>query len=135
MPSSKSTKKTAPKSTEEVRVSPETVVAAGSTQPLASPQKRVKTAVVESTSSKPRTLSTTRHRTVKAASVPVPALAMAAAAGANSATISTPAFSPVTSERIAELAYSYWAARGYQGGSPHEDWVRAEHELHSLVVA
>ena len=29
----------------------------------------------------------------------------------------------------AELAYSYWAARGYQGGSELEDWFRAECEL------
>jgi hypothetical protein len=30
---------------------------------------------------------------------------------------------------IAELAYSYWEARGFQGGSPWEDWFRAEEEL------
>jgi len=30
---------------------------------------------------------------------------------------------------IAQLAYSYWEARGYQGGSPEEDWLRAEQEL------
>jgi len=30
---------------------------------------------------------------------------------------------------IARLAYSYWEARGYQGGSPEEDWLRAEQEL------
>ena len=32
-------------------------------------------------------------------------------------------------DRIAELAYSYWEARGSQGGSPWEDWFRAEQEL------
>lgn len=32
-------------------------------------------------------------------------------------------------EEIAALAYSYWEARGYQGGSPEEDWGRAETEL------
>jgi hypothetical protein len=32
-------------------------------------------------------------------------------------------------EQIASLAYSYWVARGCQGGSPEEDWLRAEHEL------
>jgi hypothetical protein len=35
---------------------------------------------------------------------------------------------PVASE-IAERAYSYWEARGFQGGSPWEDWFRAEREL------
>jgi hypothetical protein len=32
-------------------------------------------------------------------------------------------------EAIARLAYSYWEARGCQGGSPEEDWFRAEQEL------
>ncbi len=32
---------------------------------------------------------------------------------------------------IARLAYSYWEARGRQGGSPAEDWFRAEQELKS----
>ncbi len=30
---------------------------------------------------------------------------------------------------IARLAYSYWEARGYQGGSSEEDWYRARDEL------
>ncbi len=34
-----------------------------------------------------------------------------------------------TEEAIAELAYSYWEARDRQGGSPWEDWFRAESEL------
>ena len=34
-----------------------------------------------------------------------------------------------TESQIAELAYSYWEARGGQGGSPWEDWFRAEREL------
>ena len=32
-------------------------------------------------------------------------------------------------ERIALLAYSYWEARDRQGGSPQEDWLRAEREV------
>jgi Protein of unknown function (DUF2934) len=32
-------------------------------------------------------------------------------------------------EEIATLAYLHWESRGYQGGSPEEDWLRAEHEL------
>jgi len=34
-----------------------------------------------------------------------------------------------SSEQIARLAYSYWEARGRQGGSPEEDWLRAEEAL------
>lgn len=34
-----------------------------------------------------------------------------------------------THERIAELAYAYWEARGGEGGSSWEDWFRAEEEL------
>ena len=34
-----------------------------------------------------------------------------------------------TQEAIAQLAYSYWEARGFEGGSPWEDWFRAEEEL------
>ena len=32
-------------------------------------------------------------------------------------------------EEIARLAYSYWEAREGRGGSPWEDWFRAEQEL------
>lgn len=32
-------------------------------------------------------------------------------------------------EEIARLAYSFWEARGCEGGSPEEDWLRAEQEL------
>jgi hypothetical protein len=36
---------------------------------------------------------------------------------------------------IAQLAYSYWLARGCQGGSAEEDWLRAEQELRFQTVA
>jgi hypothetical protein len=35
----------------------------------------------------------------------------------------------VSHEEIATLAYSYWEGRGYRGGCPVEDWLRAEREL------
>jgi hypothetical protein len=35
----------------------------------------------------------------------------------------------VSNDAIARLAYSFWEARGYQGGSPEEDWLRAEQQL------
>lgn len=34
-----------------------------------------------------------------------------------------------THAEIAALAYSFWQQRGFQGGSPQEDWLRAEQEL------
>ncbi len=38
------------------------------------------------------------------------------------------------SEMVARLAHSYWEARGCQGGSPDEDWLRAEQELSGRMV-
>jgi hypothetical protein len=43
-------------------------------------------------------------------------------------------YSP-TQEEIAALAYSYYATRGYFGGSPEEDWLRAEQELYQRTPA
>ena len=39
----------------------------------------------------------------------------------------------ISSEEISRRAYSYWEARGYQGGTPEEDWFRAERELLELT--
>jgi hypothetical protein len=36
-------------------------------------------------------------------------------------------------ERIALLAYNYWEKRGRIGGSPEEDWFRAEREILSQM--
>ena len=35
----------------------------------------------------------------------------------------------VDRDAIARLAYSYWEARGFAGGSAEEDWLRAEEEI------
>lgn len=53
----------------------------------------------------------------------------AAAAPATSAARVSDEISAPTHEEIAELAYSYWEARGGHGGSPWDDWFRAEQEL------
>jgi len=45
----------------------------------------------------------------------------------------SPVINP-TFEEIAQLAYCYWEARGYQDGSPEQDWLRAEHELRSAAM-
>lgn len=50
---------------------------------------------------------------------------------------SSPATLPVSGpsfNEIAQLAYSFWEARGYQGGSSEEDWMRAEHELRAALT-
>jgi hypothetical protein len=39
---------------------------------------------------------------------------------------------PITHDEIARLAYSYAEARGFVGGSPEEDWFRAEQELRRI---
>jgi len=41
----------------------------------------------------------------------------------------------VSDEEIATLAFSYWEGRGYQGGSPEEDWFRAESALRTPISA
>jgi len=38
-------------------------------------------------------------------------------------------FAAPTFDQIAQLAYSYWEARGRQDGSHLEDWFRAERDL------
>jgi len=39
----------------------------------------------------------------------------------------------ITNDTVAQLAYSYWVGRGCQGGSPEEDWLRAEQELRAVT--
>ncbi len=39
------------------------------------------------------------------------------------------------SDEVAALAYSYWESRGCEGGSPEEDWYRAEAELAQKINA
>jgi hypothetical protein len=77
--------------------------------------------------------ATTSHsrRTKAAASEPETTAAPAVDATPQTAepTITPQAASQVTHEQIARLAYSYWEARGHQGGSPEEDWSQAEQEL------
>jgi hypothetical protein len=61
-----------------------------------------------------------------------PAAEPAPAAAASALETAAP---PPASEQIAHLAYSYWEARGYRGGSPEEDWLRAEQELRTQLSA
>jgi hypothetical protein len=67
-----------------------------------------------------------------------PATASRAKRSAPKAAAAAPATQSVqtapTSDQIAALAYSYWEARGFQGGSPEQDWLRAEQELAAKTV-
>jgi hypothetical protein len=40
-----------------------------------------------------------------------------------------PATAAPTHDAIARLAYSFWLERNCEGGSPEEDWLRAERQL------
>src|SRR5262245_51146641 len=76
---------------------------------------------------------TSTSRTVRAAaatetSTPDETQAAVASAEPLAEAPSSPSLTP-TYQEIASLAYSYWIARGQQGGSPEEDWLRAEREL------
>ena len=44
-----------------------------------------------------------------------------------------PVAAQLATQSVAALAYSYWVARGCAGGSPEEDWLRAERELGQSV--
>jgi hypothetical protein len=52
-------------------------------------------------------------------------------------TVATPAahIDEPSQEAIAALAYSYWVARGCQGGSPEQDWLCAEQQLRAASSA
>ena len=96
------------KKTTEAEVSP----VAATEQP-----KRKRTATPKSTAAatpKPATAASHKHTSKKTAPQ------------------ESPSEQPVTvisHEEIAQLAYSYWEARGFAPGSPEEDWLRAEREL------
>jgi len=51
---------------------------------------------------------------------------------APAAVVATPAGS--FQEAVARVAYSYWEARGFAGGSPEADWLRAERELRATCT-
>ena len=38
-------------------------------------------------------------------------------------------------ESVAKLAYAAWEARGRQGGSAEDDWLRAEAEIRANIAA
>ena len=49
--------------------------------------------------------------------------------------LAAPAVQQPTNEQIAERAYSFYVARGYQDGNQADDWFRAVHELRAELNA
>lgn len=82
--------------------------------------RRRRSAAVASSTTNPPAASRSRRTKAPAHEVSVP-----------SSTLKTTEKSIGLSERerIALLAYSFWEARGRKGGSPEEDWFRAEKEI------
>ncbi len=89
------------------------------------PSKRASEKDIVVTSAAP-----TRHKpaTSKRVKRTAPVVAEAPVAAVE-APVTQPIPTKPTEEQISYLAYSYWQARGCQGGSPEEDWLRAEREL------
>jgi hypothetical protein len=85
-----------------------------------------------------RKAATTRPRAKRAAEPAQPlapaALEQETLAPQAVATVFAPSYTP-SNDEIAALAYSYWEARGCQGGCPEEDWLRAEEELRNRATA
>lgn len=50
------------------------------------------------------------------------------------AVVAAPLSASLDLDEVARLAYSYWEARGWQGGSAEEDWLRAEQELRGRLA-
>ena len=71
-----------------------------------------------------------RPSTVEVSSAPKAAPEVLAAAPAVEVTAPADTFQ----EAVARVAYSYWEARGFAGGSPEADWLRAERELRATCT-
>jgi hypothetical protein len=119
MQSSETKTKRTRKTVEETKTTPAPVAAAASEEPTKSRR--------QAAPRKPLTETTpgVKHRgAAKKSTAAQPEKAASAAAGANSNFT-------ISRDEVAVLAYSYWESRGFQGGSPEEDWLRAERELQS----
>jgi len=83
-------------------------------------------------SAKPRTTRVTSVKHSKPQGLEAPVEEIEAPVAAQPSAVPEPVANP--REAIAKIAYGYWEARGYTGGSADEDWVRAESEYLSLSV-
>ncbi len=72
-------------------------------------------------------VTSVKHSKPQGVEAPVEEIAVPVAATAvPPVAVAQPSADP--QEAIAKIAYGYWAARGYAGGTAHDDWIRAEAE-------
>jgi len=95
------------------------------------PEKDLVISSASAAGARPRRATTRSQHSATAAEVP--AAAREPETPARTETIVTDR--ELSHEEIARLAYSLWEARGCQGGSPEEDWLRAEQELRQRAFA
>jgi hypothetical protein len=122
MQSNKSSKKTTKKTVEKAPVA---ATPAKSAAAEVKPKPRAKTSSTPKKSEEKIAASPSHHHKIVSAPVE-PELVETVTV---TETITHSVSRVVTQAQIAELAHSYWVARGYAHGSPHEDWHRAEQEL------
>jgi hypothetical protein len=117
MQSTEGKSKQSRKSTEESTAKPQSPVTAAEETSKPRRKPAAKKAIADSTS------AAKQHRgAAKKTVVSVPGV---------DETLATATRPHITHADIASLAYSFWAERGYQGGSAEEDWFRAEKQLSS----
>jgi len=77
--------------------------------------------------------ASTQKEDLAVQTTPVDAFQPESAAAAPESMGAAPSSAVSIREQIAQLAYSYWEARGYQHDNPEEDWYRAEREILSRL--
>jgi hypothetical protein len=95
-------------------------------------EKKVVVSTSAASSSAVRKPTASRRTPRSAKSVETPAVSPVEFEAATPVAVALVVDQP-TQESIAALAYSYWLARNCEGGSPEEDWLRAEQELRACV--
>lgn len=107
-------------------VAMEGVSAAAAPAAAKAPAKAVKKARAPRASSK---AVTHKHKKTTPAPAPVEPVAAEVSSFVPVEPVAVPVPAEPSYEEVARLAFSYWEARGYQGGSQEEDWFRALNEL------
>ena len=97
------------------------------------PEKDVVISSASAAAARPRRTATA-GRAKRPAAVEKPA-ALDSEPETNSSSATYAAERELTHDEIARMAYSLWEARGCQGGSAEEDWIRAEQELRQRALA